>query len=151
MTNVVFYHLTRRGLDETVEGLLMRAVGQGWRVMVRCPDVGLVARLDEKLWLGAEDGFLPHGVQGGAFDRDQPVLLGPGPMTNSAQALMLLAGAEVAQGEAAGLERVWVVFDGADAAAVADARRRWPVYKAWGLDVQYWSDAPGGGAAPTGA
>ena len=36
MTQVVFYHLTRRGLDETVEGLLIRAVGQGWRVMVRC-------------------------------------------------------------------------------------------------------------------
>ena len=148
MTAVVFYHLTRMGLDAMVVSLLNRALGQGWRVMLRAPDLDLLERLDAKLWLGAEDSFLPHGLQGGPHDADQPVLLGSGAVTNRAQALMLLAGAEVSQGEVGALDRVWMVFDGGDAAAVADARSRWTLYQSWGLSVQYWSDAPGSAKAP---
>lgn len=139
----VFYHLIRSGLDETVLTTVSRAVGAGWRVMIRAPDTTLLAHLDAKLWLGPEEGFLAHGLQGGGFDADQPVLLGPGPVTNGARGLMLLAGAEVARAEVAGLERVWVLFDGADPGAVATARQRWTTLTGWGLAAQYWSDESG--------
>ncbi len=139
----MFYHPTRAGLDDTVTMILNRATGQGWRVMLRCPDKGLLDHLDAKLWLGPEEGFLPHGVEGGLHDAEQPLLLGSGPISNGARGLVLLAGAGVTSDEVAGLERVWLLFDGADEAAVQAARGQWTQLTGWGLAAQYWSDESG--------
>lgn len=139
----MFYHLIRAGLDDTVTMILTRALGQGWRLMVRSPEQGLLDDLDAKLWLGPEDSFLAHGVEGGAQDADQPVLLGAGPISNSARGIVLLSGAKVQRDELAGLERVWLLFDGADPAAVQAARDQWTLLTGWGLAAQYWSDESG--------
>lgn len=139
----VFYHLTRAGLDDTVITTITRALGAGWRVMIRTPDAGLLDHLDAKLWLGPEEGFLPHSLQGGPQDASQPVLLGQGAIANAAKGLMLLSGANALREEAPGLERIWVLFDGADAAAVASARLHWTEFTSWGLAAQYWSDKGG--------
>ena len=139
----VFYHLIRAGLDETVLTTTTRALGAGWRVMIRAPDLDMLARLDAKLWLGPEEGFLAHGLQGRVQDADQPVLLGQGAIGNAAKGLMLLAGADASREELAGLERVWVFFDGADPQAVALARERWTAFTGWGLAAQYWTDEAG--------
>ena len=139
----VFYHLLRAGLDETVMTTVTRAQGAGWRVMIRAPDPALLQHLDAKLWLGPEEGFLAHGLAGGVHDADQPVLLGQGRITNGAQGLMLLAGAEAARDEVAALQRIWVLFDGADPEAVAKARQSWTQLTGWGLAAQYWSDETG--------
>ncbi|MEO8243376.1 MAG: DNA polymerase III subunit chi [bacterium] len=139
----MFYHLTRSGLDDTLITILTRAMGQGWRLMLRAPDPALLSHLDDKLWLGPEDGFLPHGIEGGAHDADQPVLLGGGPITNAAQGLFLLAGAKVDRSEIPDLDRIWLLFDGADDAAVQTARNQWTQLTSWGLAAQYWSDEAG--------
>ncbi len=139
----MFYHLMRAGLDDTVTIIVTRAMGQGWRVMLRGTDLGLLGRLDDKLWLGPEDGFVPHGLEGGPHDADQPVLLGLGPIANAAQGLVLLSGAEVQRDEVPALERVWLLFDGADEAAVQAARDQWTRLTGWGMAAQYWSDDSG--------
>lgn len=139
----MFYHLTRKGLDETVTTLLTRAMGQGWRTMIRSADRALTDHLDATLWLGPEDGFLPHGIEGGAHDDLQPVLLGAGPVTNGAKGLFLLAGAQALESEAATLDRIWLIFDGADPAALQSARMEWNRMTGWGLAAQYWSDETG--------
>jgi DNA polymerase-3 subunit chi len=139
----MFYHLKSAGLDDTVTMILTRAIGQGWRVMLRSPDKGILDHLDGKLWLGPEDSFLPHGLQGGPHDADQPVLLGSGAITNGAKGLFLLSGADADRAELSGLERVWVLFDGQDTAAVQVAREQWTRLTGWGLAAQYWSDETG--------
>ena len=78
MGAVYFYHLTRRPLEHTLPTLLDKARGAGWRVAVRGPDPDRLAWLDEKLWLGPEDRFLPHGLAGGPHDAAQPILLTTG-------------------------------------------------------------------------
>ena len=75
---VLFYHLMRGTVEETVGSLLTRAMGQGWRVMLRGTDSRRLERLDQWLWLHPEDGFLPHGIEGGPHDADQPVRPGHG-------------------------------------------------------------------------
>ena len=140
---VNFYHLTRFSLDEVVVMLCSRALETGWRVMVRSPDRAALERLDERLWLTPEDGFLPHGLEGGPQDADQPVLLGQGPATNGAQALLLLGALPVDPAEAAALERVWLLFEDADQAQVVAARGQWKAVTAAGLAAQYWADASG--------
>jgi DNA polymerase-3 subunit chi len=143
MGTAVFYHLTEKGLEETCAMILGRALGQGWRVMLRAPEVGVLEHLDRQLWLGPEESFLPHGIAGGPQDGLQPVLLGTGAIGNGAQGLMLVGGAGVEAGEVAGLERVWVLFDGNDEGAVQEARQMWLRLTGWGMGAQYWSDAGG--------
>ena len=143
MGTAVFYHLIRAGLEDTLRMILTRAVAQGWRVFLRGTDAAALARLDEKLWLGPEDGFLAHGLAGGAHDAMQPVLLGQGAIGNAAQGLLLVDGAEVSVTEALPLERVWVLFDGADAAQVQGARGLWTRLTGAGMAAQYWSDEGG--------
>ena len=139
----VFYHLMRAGLDETVLTTVTRALGAGWRVMIRAPDMALLQRLDAQLWLGPEEGFLAHRLAGGPYDADQPVLLGHDKIANGAKGLMLLGGGEASPEEVAGLERIWVLFDGSDPDAVAQARQSWTRFSGWGLAAQYWSDEGG--------
>ncbi len=73
-----FYHLTRTPLEATLPMLIGKAMAAGWRVAVRGVSGERLDWLDEKLWLGPEERFLPHGRAGGEFDADQPVLLTTG-------------------------------------------------------------------------
>ena len=143
MGTAMFYHLTRSTPAQTLAMILPRAMAQGWRVMVRGTNPAALDRLDAQLWQGPEDGFLPHGMAGGGFDADQPILLGTGAIGNAAQALVLLDGADTAPDEALELERVWALFDGADDAAVAQARGLWTKLTAAGMPAQYWSEESG--------
>jgi DNA polymerase III subunit chi len=139
----MFYHLTRAGLTDTVAMILPRALGQGWRVMLRCPDAAQAARLDEALWL-PDDSFLPHALAtGSAADAGQPVLIGPGPMANDPQGLVLVSGAAFDPGELTNLQRLWILFDGNDPDAVAAARLQWTAATTQGLGAQYWTDDSG--------
>lgn len=140
-----FYHLTRRPLDETLAMLLGRAGGAGWRVAVRGTEQGRMEWLDQKLWLGPEDGFLPHGLAGGPHDADQPVLLCTEEQTagNNPACLMTLDGARLLAEEVDALERVCVLFDGHDEGAVQVARGQWSALKKAGCSAQYWSEESG--------
>ena len=143
MGTAVFYHLTRSSAEETLATILPRALGQGWRVMIRSPDRGMLEQQDQRLWLYPEEGFLPHGLEGGPHDAEQPVLLGAGAAVNGARALLLMGPQEVPAEEARALERVWLVFDGASEAQVQAARVQWKAVTAAGLAAQYWNDESG--------
>ncbi|MFP4449797.1 MAG: DNA polymerase III subunit chi [Rhodosalinus sp.] len=139
-----FYHLTRRPLEAALPQLLEASLARGWRVVVRGRDPERMAWLDEKLWLGPEDQFLPHGLAGGAHDARQPVLLTTERETpNSAACLMSVDGAEVAPEEVQALERVCVLFDGNDAAALDRARGQWAALTGADCRAQYWSEESG--------
>ena len=140
---VLFYHITQSSVEVTARTLLEKALGAGWRVMLRGGDAARLDWLDQWLWLNPEDGFLPHALAGGPQDADQPVLLGTGPIVNDAKGLMLVDGAVPLAGEAAALERVWVLFDGQNEAAVHAARGLWKAIVAENLPAQYWSEETG--------
>ncbi len=139
-----FYHLTRRPLEQTLPVLLEKARGAGWRIAVRGADAARLDWLDEKLWLGAEDGFLPHGRAGGPHDAAQPILLTTEALApNAPHCVMAIDGAEVGAEEVAALERVCVLFDGNDPGAVQAARVQWKALTDAGCAAQYWSEESG--------
>ena len=139
---VFFYHLTRRPLDATLPVLLDRARGNGWRVIVRGADRAKLEWLDERLWLGAEDGFLPHGLSGGPHDAYQPILLTTDPSTR-AECVMCIDGVAPAPEELADITRACVLFDGTDMEAVETARGHWKSLTAAGCKAVYWSEESG--------
>ncbi len=144
MGDVYFYHLTRQPLEAVLPMLLTRATGAGWRVAVRGVEAARMDWLDDKLWLGPEEGFLPHGRAGGPHDADQPVLLTTDvALPNGAACLMAVDGAGVTADEVQGLERVCILFDGNDPAAVEFARGQWRDLTEAGCAAQYWSQESG--------
>lgn len=139
-----FYHLTRRPLEATLPVLLGKALEAGWRVAVRGVDRGRMEWLDEKLWLGPEEGFLPHGLATAPHAERQPILLTTDAVcANDPQCLMAVDGAEVAAQEVQRLERVCVLFDGHDEAAKNHARGQWAALTKAGCAAQYWSEESG--------
>lgn len=143
MGAVYFYHLTRQPLEATLPMLLTKSRQVGWTVAVRGQDPGRMEWLDQKLWLGPDDGFLPHGLAGGQHDALQPVLLTTGPATNDPQCLMAVDGAPVSPEEVTQMERVCVIFDGTDDEAVQHARVQWKSLTDAGCKAQYWSEESG--------
>lgn len=144
MGQAFFYHLTQRPLEAALPVLIERALAQGWRVAVRGTDAKRMDWLDQKLWLGPDEQFIPHGLAGGPHDALQPVLLTTArEAPNRAACLMAVDGAEVAPEEAEAFERVCVLFDGADPAALERARGQWKALTEAGVPAQYWSEESG--------
>ncbi|MDF3413883.1 DNA polymerase III subunit chi [Sulfitobacter sp. M57] len=139
-----FYHLTRRPLVETLRMLLSKSLENDWNVAVRGTDVQALADLDRVLWLGPEEEFLPHAMAGGDDDALQPVLLTTAETAeNAPDCVMSVHGAAVTVEEVAALQRVCVLFDGEDEAALNVARGQWKALKAAGASAQYWSEESG--------
>ena len=140
----MFYHLTRSSPQDTLAMILPRALAAGWRVMLRGTDRVALEQLDQTLWTaGGDESFLPHGMEGGPHDANQPILLGTGAIANAAQALVLLDAAETTAAEVAPLHRLWVIFDAADQTALTAARSLWTKLTTAGQHAQYWSEETG--------
>lgn len=139
-----FYHLTRAPLEVTLPLLLGKARGAGWRVAVRGTDENRLDWLDRQLWLGPEDSFLPHGMASRPHAAQQPILLTTAARyPNDPACLMLIDGAAPDPEEAARLQRLCVLFDGHDAAALQTARTHWKTLTTAGCPAQYWSEEGG--------
>jgi DNA polymerase-3 subunit chi len=141
---VMFFHLMQSAPADALAINAPRALQQGWRVMVRGTDAGTLDRLDAALWLkGGDESFVPHGLEGGPYDADQPVLLGLGAPSNGARVLALVDGAAATDAEIAAMQRVWVLFDGNDPSRLQAAREQWKALTTAGHAAQYWSEESG--------
>lgn len=139
---VYFYHLTQRPLEVTLPLLLEKALAQEWQVEVRGTSPDRMDWLDQKLWLHSDDGFLPHGLAGGPYDQDQPILLTT--KAGSPRAcVMCIDGAEPQAAEVSAAQRTCILFDGNDVGAVSVARSQWKSLVDAGCAAKYWSEDSG--------
>jgi DNA polymerase-3 subunit chi len=144
VTEIRFYHLEQRRIDQALPPLLERALEEGRRVLVRASSDEMVAALNERLWTYDESSFLPHGAAGDGDPMTQPIFLTSElENPNSATMLVQLSGAE---GEAEdAFDLVVLLFDGRDDAALADARGEWRRLKDQGRTISYWRESDEGG------
>src|SRR6476619_4747087 len=75
MTEIYFYHLERRSLEEVLPSLLERSLERGWRAVVQAASEERVEALDTLLWTYREESFLPHGTKRDGDPDMQPVYL----------------------------------------------------------------------------
>jgi DNA polymerase III subunit chi len=137
MTEVYFYHLERRTLEEVLPTLLERSLERGWRAAVQAASEERVEALDTLLWTYREESFLAHGTARDGHADAQPIYLtADNGNPNGAQVRFLVDGAELE--DAAPYARVVYVFDGKDEGAVGRARAEWQRAKAQGFSVSYW-------------
>jgi len=143
-TEVFFYHLESRSLDQVLPNLLERTLQRGWRAVVQAGTPERVEALDALLWTYADDSFLPHGTAKDGHPTRQPIFLTHGDDNpNAAAVRFLVDGADAAA--FSGYARLVYIFDGRDADAVAQAREAWKRAKAAGARPTYWQQGASGG------
>ena len=142
-TEIYFYHLERRTLDDVLPTLLEKSLKRGWRAAVQAASEERVEALDTLLWTYRQESFLPHGTARDGRAALHPIYLTAGDDNpNAAHVRFLVDGARLA--DASPYLRVAYVFDGRDQTAVAQARVAWQAAKAQGGAVSYWQqDAEG--------
>jgi DNA polymerase III subunit chi len=143
-TEVYFYHLENRTLEQVLPTLLERSLERGWRAAVQAASKERVEALNSVLWTYREDSFLPHGSASDGTPQAQPIYLtDEEDNPNDAAVRFLVDGATLS--DASPYARVIYVFDGHDEGAVAQAREAWTAAKDKGFAVSYWQQDERGG------
>lgn len=138
MTEALFYHLDGQPLERILPVLLQKSVERGWRVVVEAGTPERLAALDSHLWTYDDAAFLPHGTAADGHPELQPVYLAAGPETPNDATVRFLVDRAPPPDDPERYERLVLIFDGTDEAALTDARTAWKVLKERGLDVTYW-------------
>ena len=137
MTEVYFYHLEYRTLDDVLPTLLERSLARGWRAAVQATSEERVEALNTLLWTYRDESFLPHGSARDGSAALQPIYItAADDNPNGSHVRFLVDGAELA--DAGPYARIVYVFDGSDADALARARGAWQAAKAQAHEVSYW-------------
>jgi len=144
MTDILFYHLERQPLEKVIPSLLEKTLERGWRAVIRAKTPEKVQFLDEALWTYAEESFLPHAVASEPHVEVEPIVITASmEEPNRPDILFLVEGAEFPE-MVANYQRVVLLFDGNDDAALADARKAWKEVRGRGLDSTYWQQNDNG-------
>ena len=148
MTETLFYHLDRRGLDEALPPLVEKTRERGWRALIRADSADRAAAIDTRLWTYKDESFLAHALEGEGEASRQPVLITVEEnMANAPDVLFLVGGAVPPSWDdpaLAKLTRIVLMFDGNDPTMLAAARAAWKDAKAASHDVTYWKESPSG-------
>ena len=138
MTEILFYHLERQPLFQALPSLLEKTRERGWRAVVRTVDGERAASLDEHLWTYREESFLPHALHSQAGPGDEPIVIASNEAdSNQPHVSFHIDGSSLPKLPEA-YERIVVLFDGNDAAALETARQQWKFVRDQGLAATYW-------------
>jgi DNA polymerase-3 subunit chi len=143
MSEIWFYHLQQKPLEQTLPVLVARSRERGWRVVIRAGSSERLAVLDDVLWTFDEASFLAHGLASDPHPETQPVLLTTADeRPNGAEVLFLVDRAPLPASYP--YERVVMIFDGNDSDALESAREAWKVARSLRHSVTYWQQDDGG-------
>jgi DNA polymerase-3 subunit chi len=144
MAEIWFYHLQRQPLEAALPTLLERSLARGWRVVVQAGTPERLSALDDHLWTYTDESFLPHALDSDPAAADETVLLTTSEANrNGAQVRFLVDGAAI-PADLTPYERLVLMFDGQDDAALKRAREAWKQIKSAGHDATYWQQDDNG-------
>ncbi|NKB48562.1 MAG: DNA polymerase III subunit chi [Alphaproteobacteria bacterium] len=146
MTEIRFYHLTNRSLEDVLPVMLERTVVRdGKRAIVLVGSPERVEHLNAHLWTYNDRGFLPHGSKDDGAAELQPIWLTDGNDNPNGAKVLFLADGGVTDA-VDDYDLVCTLFDGRDSDAVAQARERWRAYQAQpDYELTYWQQTDNGG------
>jgi DNA polymerase III subunit chi len=138
MTEILFYHLQQKPLEAVLPTLLEKSLERGWRAVVQATSAERLAALDDHLWTFSDESFLPHATDKEPDAAEQPVVLTLADGNPNRAAIRFLVEGAPVPADAAGYERLVLLFDGNDEEALAAARAEWKSVKAAGYEATYW-------------
>lgn len=138
MTEILFYHLQGRPLEQVLPTLLERTLSRGWTAVVEASSAERVAALDDYLWTWRDDAFLPHVTDAEPDAAGNPVVItASAGNPNAANVRFLVDGARIPD-TFDNYERLVLVFDGDNPDALAAAREDWKRLRTRGAAATYW-------------
>lgn len=145
MTEIRFYHLTKKSLEQTLPDLLGKALENDKRIVVKLPAEDLVKPMSDHLWVCRRNGFFPHGIKGDGDEEMHPIWVtsADNDNPNKADTLILTNGAK--EKSLKDFSLVCEMFDGNDTSQVTNARERWKEYKDEGHALTYFQQNDKGG------
>jgi DNA polymerase-3 subunit chi len=151
MTETLFYHLERRGLEDVLPGLVEKSLERGWRAVIKTDSAERSDALDSLLWTYDDQSFLAHAQSGDGDPARQPVLITVEDENPNGAAILFCVGGAVPSDWAGhgavklgDLARIVLLFDGRDGRMLGAARAAWKEAKSAGHDVTYWKESPSG-------
>ncbi len=145
MTEIRFYHLTRRSLEDVLPVMLERVlVRDSKRAVVMLGSAERVEYLNAHLWTYNDRGFLPHGSAKDGTAELQPIWLTDGDENPNGATVLFLADGAVSDA-VDDYDLVSTLFDGRDADMVAQTRDQWRTYQAGDHELTYWQQTDSGG------
>lgn len=145
MTEVLFYHLEGRPLEQVLPRILELCVARGWRTVVETGSPERRDALDAHLWTYRDESFLPHGTRADGEPEGQPVYLTAENDNPNSATVRVLADRAPLPADFAAYDRIVLVFDGNDPEAREQARNDWrTVTRAEGHQASYWRQDAGG-------
>ncbi|MGZ9108419.1 MAG: DNA polymerase III subunit chi [Micavibrio sp.] len=143
MTEIRFYHLNTRTLDQALPEIVQKAFAAGHKILVRAVSDSEVERFNALLWTFRPDSFIPHGSKKDGHGDQQPVWLTAG-NDNPNNANVLITTGGLAADSFDGFTLACDIFDGRDESNVLAARDRWKTYKEAGHNLTYWQQTEKG-------
>jgi DNA polymerase-3 subunit chi len=112
-------------------------------VVIRGREAAEIQQLDDALWQGPAEEFLPHGLAGAAQEADQPVLLALEGHEAPHDCLICISGSAVTADEVLSSKRVCILFQDDNGQHIQNARAQWKSLTEAGIAAKYWSQAQG--------
>jgi DNA polymerase-3 subunit chi len=143
MTEIRFYHLNTRSLDQALPEIVQKALSIGHKIIIRAADDKEVERLSDILWTFRADSFIPHGSKKDGHPEHQPVwLCADNDNANAANVLIVTGGNHIDTPQDYSL--LCDMFDGRNEDMVIAARKRFKAYKDSGHTLTYWQQTDKG-------
>jgi len=138
MTDIRFYHLETKPLEQALPALLQKIFSKGHRVLLSTPTLGRAQQIDSHLWVYAPETFLPHGLVGEAMDHRQPILISTDTQNTNKADVLVLCDYQTVPENIQDFSMCCDFLNGHDEGAITAARTRWAAYKSMGHTVTYW-------------
>jgi DNA polymerase III subunit chi len=146
MTEIWFYHLQKKSLEQALPQLLEKSLEKGWRAVVQASSEERLAALDAWLWTYTDASFLAHGRASDGDSELQPVYLTTGVENPNGAALRIfIEASDMAPALAdSAYARAIVLFDGNSEGELMFARAQWKEVRERGLAAAYWQQGESG-------
>ncbi|MFM7084162.1 MAG: DNA polymerase III subunit chi [Hyphomicrobium sp.] len=142
-SEVLFYELANRTVEQTLPHLLEKTLSRGWRAVVQVGTPERLESIDQALWTFDEESFLPHGTPKDGFETEQPIYLTEGQETpNGASVRFLVDGAEPA--DFVSHNRLVYLYDGKDAVSKTYAKQQKDLAEQAGCNISSWRQSEEG-------
>jgi DNA polymerase-3 subunit chi len=143
MSEIRFYHLTRKSLEQALPELLSKAYSRGKRVVVRTENEKDVEKFNEILWTFNPGSFIPHGSKKDGEAALQPIWITEAKENPNVADTLFILGSATDEG-IGDYELSCLIFEEGDEQGISKARERWKTYKDAGHEVAYWQQTEKG-------
>jgi len=143
MTDVRFYHMQQKRLEQALPEIVAKALERQYRIVIKASSHERVTALSNALWTEDPGSFLPHGSVRDGFEAEQPVWLTTEDDNPNAATVLILTD-NATSPKVGDYALCCEFFDGNDDEAVSAARQRWKIYKDQGHTTTYFQQDENG-------